>query len=78
MEYNINSDERVSHAVTRGVSITENTTVSDLPALYESVDPEALDVLFKSEGNIYVSFAYSNSLVDVYNGEYLTVEATLG
>lgn len=76
MEYTIDSDESVSHAVTMSVSVIENTAITDLPPLYESLDPDALNAICSGEGNTHIAFAYSHSLIDVYNGEYLTVETT--
>lgn len=78
MEYTIDSGESVSHAVTMSVSVIENTAITDLPPLYDSLDPDALDGMFSGEGNIHIAFAYSDSLIDVYNGEYLTVETAPG
>jgi hypothetical protein len=74
VEYEIEPEVSVSQAVLTSVSKLENTAITDLPMLYTTVDPDALDDIFAGKGNNRISFAYSNSLVDVYNGEYLTVE----
>ncbi|GAA0261169.1 HalOD1 output domain-containing protein [Halobaculum roseum] len=75
MEYEIGAGESVSQAVLRCVSQFEDTAITELPLLYESVDPDALNRIFTMQCNSRVSFAFSNSLIDVYNNEYLTVEA---
>jgi len=76
MEYEIDSEESVSHAVLISVSELENTAVTDLPTLCESVDPDALEDIFTGDGNTHISFGYSNSIIEIYNGEYLTIEPT--
>ena len=75
MKYEIDTEESVSHGVTIAVSKFENIAISDLPELITAIDPDALDTLFVDGTNICVSFAYSNSIVKVYNGEYLTINA---
>ncbi|MGB9950985.1 HalOD1 output domain-containing protein (plasmid) [Haloarcula marismortui] len=75
MEYQIGSEESLSHAVLTSVSMLEDTATTDLPVLYKTVDPNALDAIFAGDGNICISFGFSNSLIEVYNGEYLTVES---
>ena len=75
MEYEIDSGESVSQAVLTSVSILENTALTNLPVLYETLDPDALDAIFEGNGNSRISFAFSNSLIEVYNGKYLTVKS---
>lgn len=81
MEYEIDSDEAVSIAVVFAVSSFENRRVNSLPALNESIDPDALDRLFESKrsGTIgqsgSVSFAFSNSQVTVNDDEQIQVES---
>lgn len=74
MRYEIGPEESVSQAVTTTVIMLEQTCIDDLPALHEVLNPEALDVLFEEMWFGRVSFAYSNSFIDVYNGEYLIAE----
>lgn len=76
MEYEIESNESISHAVLTIVSRVENTAINDLPPLYESIEPDALDTILVNQHNIRLSFAYSNSLIEIYNGEYLTAKTT--
>ncbi len=75
MEYEIDSGESVSQAVLTSVGIVEDTAITNLPVLYETVDPDALDAIFAGDGNRRMSFAFSNSCIEVYNGEYLIVES---
>jgi len=75
VEYEIDSEESISQAVVKIVSMLENTAPTDLPVLHDSVDSEALDAIFTGNENYHLSFAYSNSQIEVYNGEYLTVES---
>ena len=70
MEFELQGDERVSHAVIRGVGVVENTRLDELPPLYEAIDPDALDAIVSpaagvSEFTGTISFPYSNSVVAV-------------
>jgi hypothetical protein len=70
MEFELQGDERVSHAVIRGVGVVENTRLDDLPPLYETLDPDALDTIVSSDAGVSaftgtISFPYSNSVVVV-------------
>jgi len=76
MEYETDSDESISRAVVTITSRVENTAINDLPPLYESIDPDKLDAMFAKQGQVHVSFSYSDSLIDIYNGEYLRAETT--
>jgi hypothetical protein len=76
MEYEINSDECISQAVLCSVSEFENTDISNLPRLYDSIEPDALNIIFSNKNLITLSFTYSNSVIDIYNGEYLIITAT--
>ncbi|WP_135304606.1 HalOD1 output domain-containing protein [Haloarcula amylovorans] len=76
MKYDIAADESVSEAVLVSVSRFESTAVTDLPLLYETIDPDSLEAIFTSQADICVSFVYSNSRVEIYDNEFITVEAT--
>ncbi|WP_311171406.1 HalOD1 output domain-containing protein [Halobellus ordinarius] len=77
MKYDISPDESVAQAVVMSVSEFENTAFSDLPPIYETIDPDALNTIFTDEeATIHLSFSYSNSHIVVCNGESLTVEDT--
>jgi hypothetical protein len=76
MEYETDSDESISRAVVAITSRVENTAINDLPPLYESIDPDKLDTMFAKQAHVHVSFGYSDSLIDIYNGEYLRAETT--
>jgi len=75
MEYEIGSTESISQAVTTSVAMCEDTDTTELPILYDAIDIDALENIFVDEGAIRVSFAYSDSRVEIHNGEYLTVES---
>ena len=70
MEFELQGDERVSHAVIRGVGVVENTRLDDLPPLYETLDPDALNALVSPAAGVSaftgtISFPDSNSVVVV-------------
>ena len=75
MKYEIAADERVSEAVLASVSSFESTAISDLPLLYETVDPDSLETILTSHADICVSFDYSDSRIEIYDGEFLTVKS---
>ncbi len=64
----------VTQAVITSVSISENIPETALPILYDSIDTDALEAVFAGRGRSHISFLYSNSLVEIYNREDLTVE----
>lgn len=55
----------VSERVVRTVANTTSSDVSELPVLYEAVDPEALDRLVGRMSNGEVSFDYAGHAVTV-------------
>ena len=80
MEYEIGADESVSTAVRRAVSIVEGRDTRSLRPLSDVLDPNALDSLFEVRSNGrpriggQLSFIYSNCVVTIDNGEYLSLE----
>lgn len=80
MEYEIGADEPVSTAVVRAVSAIEGRDPDSLRPLPDVLDPDALDVLFETQSNGaprtggQLSFVYSNCVVTVENGEYLSLD----
>lgn len=75
MDISIAPTETVSEAVLRGVSEFECRPVTELPPLYETIDPDALDTLCTSSSEtlhstaLSVSFVYCNSRVVVDDAE---------
>ena len=82
MEYEIGAGELLSTAVVRSVSAMEGREPLDLPPLANVLDPDALDVLFATNGigepksGGRLSFVYSESYVTIENGEYLSIQLT--
>lgn len=70
----------LTEQVVAAVTDASNSSVSDLPPLYEVVNPEALDNLFAqtSAGNIrsdgHVTFAYAGYHVTVTNDGVIDIE----
>lgn len=61
------NDVAVSTAVVEAVSAASNTTVLELPPLYDAVNPDALDSLFTDERRVgEVAFRYAGYRVVVY------------
>lgn len=80
MEYEIGAEESVSTAVVRAVSAIEGRDPRSLRPLRDVLDPNALDTLFEPRSNGQpriggqLSFVYSNCVVTVENGEYLSLD----
>lgn len=76
-------DKRVSVTIVEAISAAANTTVEQLPVLYEVIDPDALDTLFatRPDGTSpfdgQVSFVYAGFRVVVGNGS-VTVRPIAG
>ena len=62
-------DEPPSRKIVNLVAICKNTEPLELPPLYDSIDPEALNALFSSNG-----FARHGTVSFVYGGCEVTVE----
>lgn len=67
-------DQPPSRAVVRAVSSLKNTPVLELEPLYEVVDPEHLDAVWRSStsggvGRCAVSFEYGGCAVSVFRDE---------
>lgn len=75
MNISIAATESVSEAVIRGVSAFESRPATDLPPLYETIEPDALDALCTSPPDTprntipTVSFVYSTAHVRVDGSE---------
>ncbi|GCF13612.1 hypothetical protein Harman_15470 [Haloarcula mannanilytica] len=80
MKRKIRPAESVSEAVVRAVSTVEDRHPRALPSLYDVINPEALDGLFKTDsardtrGENLVSFQFSDSVVTVHADGCLQVE----
>ncbi|MBX0296705.1 HalOD1 output domain-containing protein [Haloarcula nitratireducens] len=66
----------MSEAVLASVSSFESTAITDLPLLYETIDPDSLEAILTSHADMCVSFDYSDSRIEIYDDEFLIVEAT--
>lgn len=69
----------VSQSIVETVAETENVSPLDLPPLYGSIDPDALDRLFESpsaaaELRLEVEFLYNGYLVTVSEEGYVSIE----
>ena len=70
----VGEEENVSTAIVEAVSASTDTPVSELPALRDVIDPDAVDVLFAGrEASGRVEFEYSGLVVTVHAGETIEV-----
>ncbi|WP_226480449.1 HalOD1 output domain-containing protein [Natrinema amylolyticum] len=81
MEREVDAKNSLTIAVIRAVSDYENKPVDSLPPLSETVDSDALEAAFDSDGNTdrhgRVSFVFSDSRVTIRHGKYITVEPVI-
>lgn len=74
-------DESPSQAIARAVAAVEGVSQTELPPLYETIEPDALDAFFDvpqstSDAERRVSFSYLNYEIDVHQrGEIVLTEA---
>ncbi|WP_435178966.1 HalOD1 output domain-containing protein [Halorussus sp. AFM4] len=79
LDHDWRSDESVSAAVVRGVAAVTDTAPTDLEPLFATLDPDALDQLYRSaagdpgRGDCLVSFSYSDCAVTVAASGRITV-----
>ena len=80
LHYDRLEDESVSAAVVRGVAAVTNTSPTELEPLFETVDPDALDQLYRTTtggsgpGDCWVSFSYNDCAVTVDATGEITIE----
>lgn len=69
------TDGPPSSTVVRAVADAEEVEPTELPALYEAIDPDALDALFQGRATGSVTFDYGGYTVTVrQNAEVLLQE----
>ena len=70
-------DAALTAEIVEAVSAATGTPVTDLPSLYEVIDPEALSALFSDQETYgYVEFRYAGRVVAVHADR--TVEVSHG
>jgi hypothetical protein len=79
--YDVRQDESVSDAVLRAVAAFHEVDATELPPLYDVVEPDALNSLSSNRGSHgpftgLVSFKYTNVIVEVDGGSRLTVSVS--
>lgn len=61
---NISPDEPISSQIVEAVADSKDTKQTELPPLYDTIDPDALDIIVQ-EDSITVSFQYAGYAVEV-------------
>ena len=78
-QYDIAEGQPITGAVVDAVATADGTDPIELPPLYDSVDPDALDTLFERqrEGiDLEITFSYAGYGIVVEDGDRVTVSAT--
>jgi len=76
--YRTDDGEPISAAVVRALGAVTDTPVQEVPALYDSVDPDALDALFRdrdAEGE--VRFEHAGHRVTVHSSGEIRLEKAM-
>lgn len=63
-----------SEAITMGIAERKGVDQTDLPPLYEVVEPEALDRVVDNENSCRVSFEYAGYEVTVEGANAVTID----
>lgn len=74
----IEPSEEPSHAIITTVAALADVPADELPPLYDSIDPDALDALFDSSGDrsdLQLSFSYFEYDVTVHQEGEIVVTA---
>lgn len=74
VEYEIPEDESVSMAAIHAVSSLKQCEPWELTPLYETIDPEMLDMLCESQQNGTVKFAFDDFHITVERGTFLLLQ----
>jgi len=79
-DYEADEDESFSEAVIRSVSAVRGVDPTELPPLYDTIDPDGLDELFgptvqgKSRSGARVQFTYAGCEVTVFSSGRVLIE----
>jgi hypothetical protein len=74
--YRVDPDETPSEAVVRALAAEMDRAAGEIPTLYESVDPDALDVLFRDRRGGRVEFEHVGYRITVCSEGEVRLEAT--
>ena len=80
MEFNINRDESVCDAVIRALGSALQCAPCSMPALYDAVDTDALEVIWGTHANVHgsgdcrVASDYSGRSVTIMNGDSMVIQ----
>lgn len=78
-QYNIEEDESMTHAVIQAVASLLDNNPRELPPLYDSVDPEALNAIFSHRDQssqlqgTEIKFTYLEQEITIQNGTILYI-----
>ncbi|WP_226022480.1 HalOD1 output domain-containing protein [Halomicrobium salinisoli] len=73
LEYEREAEEPLVDAVVAAVGDATGTSVTDLQPLYSAVDPDALEALVESGGDVAIAFEYGSRRVVVDGERSVTV-----
>lgn len=68
------ADDPPSRAVVQAVASIEGIETLELPPLYESIDPDALDALFRGDADGRITFTYNGYTITVLQNDQVIVQ----
>lgn len=68
------SDKPPSAAIAAAIAAATGCHTTDLPALFESVDPDALNHLLLSGGDVHITFVHAGTEIDAWSDGTITLE----
>lgn len=76
--YHADGDESISTAVVRALEAVTNTPAEELPVLYDAVDPDALDALFRDrDTEALVQFEHDGYRITVTGDREVRLEKAM-
>lgn len=74
IEYTVEEDESVSIVVVEAVAIVSDSLITDLPPLYEEIDPDALNALFATrQTDVSAEFQYQGYLICIHADDTISI-----
>lgn len=84
VEHTVEEDKSVNTAVVEAVAAVSDSPVTEIPALYEAIDPDALERLFRTgqtdafiaiRFHGYLVYVHANNRVTLYQGKQKVTSA---
>ncbi|WP_459808182.1 HalOD1 output domain-containing protein [Halopiger thermotolerans] len=75
-EIAVSEETSLSEAIVLGIAEQKEIPPPEMPPLYETIDPEALDTLFRDRDSGHLSFEYAGYTVVIRGREPIVIHGT--